>query len=91
MIICILQIYKRDLDDNLQLRKAQTEIENYEKEDAELNEKLNGINREELNEKQSLISQQTKLFREKATLEGRLSELKVCEQLEINITHNYFI
>ncbi|KAG6456966.1 hypothetical protein O3G_MSEX010045 [Manduca sexta] len=76
------EIYKRDLEDNLKLRNAQTDIENCEKEDAEINEKLNGLNRDELTEKESLISQQTKIFREKAQTEGMLSELK--ERLKIN-------
>lgn len=69
------EINKRDLTDNLDLRKAQTEIENCEKEDAELNEKLSGINRDSLTEKESLIGQQDKLIREKENLNGRLKEL----------------
>ncbi|KAJ0176692.1 hypothetical protein K1T71_007871 [Dendrolimus kikuchii] len=70
-------INKRDLCDNLDLRKAQTEIENCEKEDAELNEKLSGINRDSLSEKESLIGQQDKLIREKENLNGRLKELNL--------------
>ncbi|XP_049873545.1 DNA repair protein RAD50 [Pectinophora gossypiella] len=64
------EIYKRDLEDNLKLRKAQTEIENCAKEEAEINEKLSGVNTEMLEEKGPLITQQTKLFREKAQNEG---------------------
>lgn len=70
------EVYKRDLDDNLCLRKAQTDITNWQKQDDELNEKLNGINKEELNEKESLIIKQTKLFQQKAECTGALSELK---------------
>lgn len=76
-ILFYLQIYKRNLEDNLKLRKAQTEIEKCEKELVEINEKLSGINTESIAEKESLISEQTKLFREKAQTEGQLGELKV--------------
>lgn len=71
------QIYKRDLTDNLKLRNTKCEIEKCGKDDAEINEKLNGINREMLSEKEPLITQQTKLFREKANNEGKLNEMKV--------------
>ncbi|XP_063825503.1 DNA repair protein RAD50 [Ostrinia nubilalis] len=70
------EIYKRDLEDNMKMRKAQTEIENLLKEETENNEKMNGANMEMLTEKPALITQQTKLFREKAQNEGVLSELK---------------
>lgn len=63
--------------DNLKLRNTKTEIEKSQKEDTEINEKLNGINREMLTEKEPLITQQTKLFREKANIEGSLSEMRV--------------
>lgn len=78
-----LQIYKRDLSDNLKLRNTKSEIEKCEKDDAEINEKLSGINREVLSEKESLISQQTKLFREKANTDGSLNEMRV------KITYKY--
>ncbi|XP_026327377.1 DNA repair protein RAD50 isoform X2 [Hyposmocoma kahamanoa] len=70
-------IYKRDLEDNYKLRKAQTEIENCAKDEAELNEKLAGVNMEMLSEKEELISKQTKIFREKSEIQGLLKELHV--------------
>ncbi|XP_047503353.1 DNA repair protein RAD50 [Pieris napi] len=76
------EIYKRNLEDNLKLRKAQAEIETSEKELAEVNEKLSGVNTETLSEKEELISKQTKIFREKAQNEGKLGELK--ERLKQN-------
>ncbi|XP_038209625.1 DNA repair protein RAD50 [Zerene cesonia] len=70
------EIYKRNLDDNLKLRKAQTEIETCEKDLADINEKLSGVNTEMLSQKEELISKQTKIFREKAQTEGMLGEMK---------------
>lgn len=61
----------------MKLRKAQADIENCLKEEAENNEKMNGVNMDMLEEKPALITQQTKLFREKAHTEGELSQLKV--------------
>ncbi|KAI5644327.1 rad50 zinc hook motif domain-containing protein [Phthorimaea operculella] len=69
------EINKRDLEDNLKLRKAQTEIESCAKEEAEVNEKLSGVNADMLQEKEPLIQQQTTLFREKAQLEGRVKQM----------------
>lgn len=61
----------------MKLRKAQSEIEHCLKEEIENNEKMSGANMEMLTEKPALITQQTKLFREKAQTEGQLGELKV--------------
>lgn len=61
----------------MKLRKAQTDIETCLREEAENNEKMNGVNMDMLEEKPALITQQTKIFREKAQTEGVLSELKV--------------
>ncbi|CAH2096295.1 unnamed protein product [Euphydryas editha] len=76
------EIYKRNLEDNLKLRTAQKEIETCEKELADINEKLSGVNVEMISEKEPLIIQQTKIFREKAQTEGKLGELK--ERLKQN-------
>lgn len=65
------------MEDNNKLRKAQTEIENCAKDEAELNEKLAGVNMEMLGEKEELISKQTKIFREKSEIQGLLKELHV--------------
>lgn len=65
------------MEDNYKLRKAQTEIENCAKDEAELNEKLAGVNMEMLSEKEELISKQTKIFREKSEIQGLLKELHV--------------
>ncbi|KAM3965158.1 DNA repair protein rad50 [Aphomia sociella] len=70
------EINKRDLQDNLNMRKAQEEIENCHKEEIKNNEKMNGVNTDSLSEKESLITKQTKLFREKAQMEGSLSQLQ---------------
>lgn len=66
------------MEDNLKLRTAQKEIETCEKELTDINEKLSGVNVEMISEKEPLIIQQTKIFREKAQTEGKLGELKVC-------------
>ncbi|KOB65036.1 DNA repair protein RAD50, partial [Operophtera brumata] len=63
--------------DELKDELSKQEIEKCEKEDVEINEKLSGINREMLTEKEPLITQHTKLFREKANVEGSLNEMKV--------------
>ncbi|XP_045773017.1 DNA repair protein RAD50 [Maniola jurtina] len=76
------EIYKRNLEDNLKLRKAQAEIEKCEKELVEINEKLSGVNMEMIAEKEPLITKQTMIFREKAQNEGKLNELK--ERLKQN-------
>lgn len=65
------------MEDNDKLRKAQTQIENCAKDEAELNEKLSGVNMEMLGEKEELISKQTKIFREKSEIQGLLKELHV--------------
>lgn len=65
------------MEDNNKLRKAQTEIENCAKDEAELNGKLAGVNMEMLGEKEELISKQTKIFREKSEIQGLLKELNV--------------
>ncbi|CAG9786668.1 unnamed protein product [Diatraea saccharalis] len=70
------QIYKRDLDDNLSLRKIEAEIENLLKEEEKNNEKMNGVDRDMISEKPALITLQTKKMRERAQIEGSLSELK---------------
>ncbi|XP_050682085.1 DNA repair protein RAD50 [Leptidea sinapis] len=70
------EIYKRNLEDNMKLRKAQAEVESCEKELAEVNDKLSGVDTGMLCQKEELISNQTKIFREKAQTEGKLSELK---------------
>ncbi|XP_063536306.1 DNA repair protein RAD50-like isoform X2 [Cydia strobilella] len=70
------EIYKRDLDDNLKLRKAQTEIASCDKELAEINEKMSGVNVDMISEKGPLINKHTQLLREKAVTEGELIEIK---------------
>ncbi|CAH0715635.1 unnamed protein product, partial [Brenthis ino] len=76
------EIYKRNLEDNLKLRKAQKEIETCEKDLAVISEKLSGVNTDMISEKGPLITEQTQIFREKAQTEGQLSELK--ERLKQN-------
>ncbi|XP_059049684.1 DNA repair protein RAD50 [Achroia grisella] len=71
------EIYKRDLDDNSKLRKTQEDIENCHKDEVKNNERMSGVNMDSLSEKEALISKQTKLFREKAHLEGSLNEQQV--------------
>lgn len=71
------QIYKRELDDNLKLRDVQKETTECEKEEAEIKEKLSTINRDVLNEKNSLSVQYNKLSSEKFKTDGILNELQV--------------
>ncbi|CAH0398401.1 unnamed protein product [Chilo suppressalis] len=68
--------YKRDLGDNLKLKKIEIEIEKLLKEEETNNEKMNGVNKDMISEKPALITLQTKKFREKANIEGSLSELQ---------------
>ncbi|KAI8434975.1 hypothetical protein MSG28_003429 [Choristoneura fumiferana] len=70
------EIYERDLDDNLKLRSAQSEIAACEKELNEINEKMSGVNMNMISEKGPLINKHTQLLREKATTEGELNEIK---------------
>ncbi|KAI8436710.1 hypothetical protein MSG28_010194 [Choristoneura fumiferana] len=70
------EIYERDLDDNLKLRSAQSEIAACEKELTEINEKMSGVNMNMISEKGPLINKHTQLLREKATTEGELNEIK---------------
>ncbi|XP_072949132.1 DNA repair protein RAD50-like [Epargyreus clarus] len=74
------EVYKRNLDDNLKLLTAQAGIVKHEEELKNINEKLSGVSVEMIAEKQPLLEQQTRLFREKAQNEGSLRELK--EQLK---------
>lgn len=80
------QIYKRNLEDNLKLRKAQKEIETCEKDLAVISEKLSGVNTDMISEKGPLITEQTQIFREKAQTEGQLSELKVTNNFYLSIS-----
>ncbi|KPI94471.1 DNA repair protein RAD50 [Papilio xuthus] len=76
-------IYKRNLEDNLKLRKAQTEIANSESELAALNEKLNGVNMDMIAEKEPLMTKHEDFFKEKLQTEGLLrgykERLKQCK------------
>ncbi|KPJ15214.1 DNA repair protein RAD50 [Papilio machaon] len=76
-------IYKRNLEDNLKLRKAQTEIANSESELAALNEKLSGVNMDMISEKEPLMAKHEDLFKEKLQTEGLLrgykERLKQCK------------
>ncbi|CAK1580166.1 unnamed protein product [Parnassius mnemosyne] len=76
-------IYKRNLEDNLKLRKAQTEIANCEKELAALNEKLSGVNMEMIAEKEPLMAKHEEIFKDKLQTEGLLrgykDRLKQCK------------
>lgn len=65
------------MEDNDKLKKALTEIEKCAKDEAELNEKLAGVNMDMLGEKEELITKQTKIFREKSEIQGLLKELHV--------------
>lgn len=69
----------------MKLRDTHKEIEKFQKDESEVNEKLNGINRDQLSEKEALITQQTKLFREKAQTEGGLDELKVSPNIQYKL------
>ncbi|XP_061383704.1 DNA repair protein RAD50 [Danaus plexippus] len=85
------EIYKRTLEDNIKLRKAETEIETCNKELVEINDKLKGVNTDMISEKEPLIMKQTKIFREKAQTEGQLEELKKVykqNQLELKKAQN---
>ncbi|XP_041979213.1 DNA repair protein RAD50 [Aricia agestis] len=85
------EIYKRNLEDNLKLRKAQNEIESCQKELETINEKLSGMNLDSIKEKEPLIKKQTELFREKAKTEGELGGLKktlAANRLELKKTQN---
>ncbi|XP_053609977.1 DNA repair protein RAD50 [Plodia interpunctella] len=70
-------IYKNDLDKNSKLRKAQEEIEKCKVAQQKNDENMSGLNREMLSEKEPLITQQTKIFREKAQTEGKLGQLNI--------------
>ncbi|CAH2048564.1 unnamed protein product, partial [Iphiclides podalirius] len=76
-------IYKRNLEDNLNLRKAQNEIANCEKEMAALNEKMSGVNMDMIAEKEPLMSKHDEVFKEKLQTEGLLrghkDRLKQCK------------
>ncbi|CAH0691791.1 unnamed protein product [Spodoptera exigua] len=70
------KIYKRELDDNLKLREVQKESQDYEKEEAEIKEKLSTMNRDVLKEKNSLMENYKKLCSEKFKTDGILDELQ---------------
>ncbi|XP_068633110.1 DNA repair protein RAD50-like [Battus philenor] len=76
-------IYKRNLEDNLKLRKAQTEIGNCEKELTALNEKMSGVNMDMIAEKEPLMAKHEEIFKEKLQTEGLLrgfkDRLKLCK------------
>lgn len=69
-------IYKRDLDDNLKLRNAQTEASSCEKEIANIDEKMSGMSIDTLSEKEPLIKRQTEILTERATIQGQYKSYK---------------
>lgn len=69
---------KRELEDNLNLKKFEKEQTQFEGQISELDEKISKLNYSELTEKkESLLRSQNESLLEKASTEGEIKQLQV--------------
>lgn len=83
---------KRELEDNLNLKKFEKEQTQFEGQISELDEKISKLNYSELTEKkESLLRSQNESLLEKASTEGEIKQLQVIYLIKLinTIIFNY--